>query len=351
MSATRSFGRGISKGLLSVCLLLLPFAFFFTFVIAQPEVVKETVHRTGTYAFFSREATNAAVSAVEASSNAAGIPKEVVVRATEKAFPSSDMQMKGEKIIDNSYAWLNGQTSKLDVHVDIEKNKQILSQELKQEAIRVIENKPVCSYRELVSFNTADPAALLRLPCRPEGIDSSNIITDYFAVVPVEVTQQVESAAARSPLSEFSRENTQDTALNQEVSKSVPGIFFLLKNSFYIVITFLIVTLLVLYILIRDWREYFKGLTFPLVLNGILLFIYSAFAQWSLKQGVLSQLSSGISGEIVNRIFPPFVTMSVWINIWTGIIYIVLGIIFYGLYRVMKGRGIAEERARLYNKF
>ncbi len=335
MNVAKSLASGLNKSFLSLLLLALPAAFLFTFIFSQAQPVKKLVRDSGTYTIMSKSAVETAVTTAETSGQVSGIPKEAVKRAAEKAFSATDMRIKSESVIDSAYLWLNGSRPDFKPQIDIQSNKQVFGQALADEGVQIVNNKPICSYQQLQLLQTSDPTSLLQASCQPPSFNPE-VVRSYFTSIISEASQNLQETSPS--LSQFFEK--QDTAnilvAQNPLASSAPALFGVLKYSFYIVICFVVFSLLIFFLLYRQIPDFFRIILPSFLAGGILLVLYSLVGQWLVAKNVLANVLPGAQAEITQELIKPFLTVSLQTSLWFGLVYLVICLIMFIGYRVFK---------------
>src|ERR1044071_10071967 len=112
-----------------------------------------------------------AVLATTSYANASGagqIPlKEPWVQtAVMKAFPASDLQQKGDAVIDSSFAWLDGTSDKPQFSLDFSANKTQLGTEVGNYTGSRLNGLPACSLT-----NIPETIDAYTIDCLPFGVN------------------------------------------------------------------------------------------------------------------------------------------------------------------------------------
>lgn len=322
-----------SSSFLVILLLVLPSAFLFTFIFSQPQVIKDTLRQAGVYPAITKAIVDASASTIQNAGANYGLSKEASVRVAEKAFPVSDMQQKSESLIDDGFAWLGGSKPVLEIHLYLEKNKQLLVQGLSQEIVAAAATKPNCTTEQLRQSATQDQIASLLATCRPSTLDTNSLtsaLQQNFSTKQAPDVNQVTTSLlpAGSTLSQ------QDILAipkldNSPNGVSVPFVFAIAKNSFYIVLALIAVVGLILFGLTRQLSRFLSAISHPLLITGILLILYALVGQWFVHQDILSKLIPGEPSHLMETIAQSFMAIIVSVTIYFGVAYIVLATAMY----------------------
>lgn len=144
---------------------------FALFSVINPGNVKQTVKEEGTY----NKIVPAVLSSATYSSDilpAQQLPlnEPWVKEAAVKAFPASDLEQKGNGLIDGTFGWLEGKTEKPEYKLDFTSNKQNLATEIGNSTESRISGLPRCSLNNLPKTIDA-----FHIDCLPYGISPKTI--------------------------------------------------------------------------------------------------------------------------------------------------------------------------------
>lgn len=317
----------VCRGFITSFLLLLPATFLLTFVFSQPQPVKQLVKQAGIYSYLSRTMVDTTTASLASSGQTYGLSKEAVARAVEKAFPVRDIEKKGERLIDDTYSWLEGNKPDYQPAFDIESNKKMLTLALADEAEKNFADKPACSDTQLLELASD---ALTQSPCRPSNVDEDFLKAIFTQAAPSVVQEQ------NVALSNLSDKPTSSEAARNSGLASPQFIFIFLKYSFYIISGVILILYSIIFILTRHWRPFLKSVTRSLVVSGILLILYSLLLYLLFAQKLLEKIFPGGSGDVTQEIIRPFAGIFIQANVYFGIGYIVSAVVLFGAYRLLK---------------
>ena len=333
---SKKVGVWFCRGLLVLSLFLLPSAFLSTFVYSQPETAKSILEESGVYTNISASIIEMSASSLQSIGSSYGISKEATDRVASKAFTSNDIQKKVEKLIDNGYGWLDGSKKVFVLELDLENNKQALISGLSEELGKSIESKPVCTTQQLqeLAVQEGQSSSILQT-CRPENLDINAFKADFNQAISA---QQVPDAVAQAATSQLPVDSSSQSAVGAPVlilqdneihGVSVPFVFGLFKNLFYIALSMVILFALCLYALMRQPVPFIKALAHPLLTTGILLVVYALVTQWLIGQNFLSKLVPGEQTHLTEKTLQSFSSLSVRVVIYFGISYLVIALSLY----------------------
>lgn len=332
----------LNRALLSSFLVLLPTAFLLTFIFCQPEPVKKLVRESGVYSLLGEAIVSTATTSFAANGQTYGLSQQAIKSAAQKAFPTSDVQQKGEKIISDTYAWLNGETTTFQPTFDTTKNQKIFTSTLADEASKSIANKPLCSDQQLLDLSvTTDQNSLLQAPCRPGNFDANYLQSLFGVQFDASTTPELQQNAAPGFVNLSTASPNSQTAQKPIYSEASQLVFGILKNSFFIVVGFILVALMVIVGLTRQLRPSLRIIAKPFLITGGLLLLYAGVLWWLLDQRVAANLINGTSGQALQAALQPFGMIYIYANFYFGLGFALIGVVLFIIYRKTKPAQLA----------
>lgn len=153
MDILRKILVGIACGLLPLVLFSFGLSFSLHRVFGTPDALKGALSESGVYNataenFLAMAQSNSnGINDPDTSQELSALPSDDpgVKSAAEKAFPGNSIQPQIEKLLDNIYAWIGGDSQKLDISVDLTPNKEDLLANLENYAKARAATLPACS--------------------------------------------------------------------------------------------------------------------------------------------------------------------------------------------------------------
>jgi hypothetical protein len=317
------------SSIFTICLFLLPTTFLCTFIFSQAGQVKKIISDSGAYPLISETVIKTTVSSVENSGQTYGLSDSAVKRAAQKAFPASDIRQKSETNINSMYAWLDGKKTAYSVELNLESNQQAFTRELASEATNQMAAKPACNYEQTLQQASFESANLLQSPCQPYTIDAQ-YLQQLFSQAALQAEKDPNSSLSGFTQLSESSQSTSDTA----TPFNPQSLFGLLKNSFYITIGLLIISLLLMFALIRSVRTFLLAIAKRLGIAGVILLLYAWFTYWLLGQHAIARMINGVQGDTIQAIAQPFAELSASANLYFGIGYVLMAVVLFVLSRL-----------------
>lgn len=320
-----------NHGLLVLCLFILPSTFLFTFIFSHPENTKNLLVQSKIYDTLSKTIASASASSLQGSGVTYGLSEDVVRHASEVAFSPSKMQKTSESLIDNAYAWLNGDKPTLKLELNLNSNQKEFLQVLSDSLVKTTSEKPVCTNEQIQQIAQSQET-ILQAPCRPSNLDLNTIKEQFSQDNPnIQLTTQKVSNLTNndSQIAQQTGATTAPEINNTLYGVSIPVIFDILSSSFYIVLFVLVVAFLILFALIRDTQKYISNVAKPLLTTGILLVVYGFLSLWIVNQNLLSKFIPGEQGKLTEKTMHTFAFISIKTVLIFGGIYIVCSAILF----------------------
>lgn len=330
-----------------LCLFILPSTFLFTFIFSHSENTKSLLVKSKVYDTLSSTIASASASSLQNSGVTYGLSEDVVRHASEVAFSPNKMQKTSETLIDNTYAWLNGHKPTLKLELNLNSNQKEFLHVLSDSLVKTTSEKPICTNEQIQQI-TQNQDTILQAPCRPSNMDLNTIKEQFSQDNPnIQLTTQKVSnlASNDSQIAQQTGMTTAPEVGNTLYGVSIPVVFDALSASFYVVLLVLIVAFLILFAIIRDTQKYISNVAKPLLTTGVLLVVYGLLSWWIVNQNLLSKFIPGEQGKLTEKTMHTFALMSIKTVLIFGIIYIILSLILFVLYRRFREKQIVSTIA------
>ncbi|MDB5186012.1 MAG: hypothetical protein JWL85_535 [Candidatus Saccharibacteria bacterium] len=170
MNIFRKATLWILPSLFRIALVLLAISTALTLVFGTPEKLKDTLNESGVYSSF---VDGVIKENAKNNQDEGSVPlnQPEVQSAIKSSFNPDLLKQSTEKVIDGSYAWLDGKTTEPTFAVDLNNAKQQLANGLGDYAMQRVANLPVCNTpAQLQQFQNGniDP---FTMTCRPPGLN------------------------------------------------------------------------------------------------------------------------------------------------------------------------------------
>ncbi|OGL33570.1 hypothetical protein A3F64_02450 [Candidatus Saccharibacteria bacterium RIFCSPHIGHO2_12_FULL_42_8] len=320
-----------NHGFIVLFLFILPSAFLFTFIFSQPQNVKNMLEESGVYEILSLTIADVATNSMQGTLSSYGLSQDTIRQISNDAFSLAKVQKPSEIFIDDTYKWLNGEQSRLQLKIDLQSNQKAFLDGLSEALVKTTLAKPICTTAQLQQIASSQSQnSVLQAPCRPSNFDI-NSIKDIFNQQSVE--SQVESVQQVATSSNPDQAHTNPTSTlgidNNIYGISIPLIFSVLKNSFYITSLLLVFAAGTLYLLIRESKKYTTNIAKPLLTTGLLLCVYAGISWWLTGQKLLSKVLPGEQGELTEKTISSFALVSIKTVFIFGGVYIFFASILF----------------------
>lgn len=327
-----------NHGMFVFLLFALPATFLLSFTFTQPHVVKNKLEQSGLYKTMSVMIADSSAKSLEVSTASYGLSGDAVQEVSRSVFSADKMQSLSEDFVTTVFRWLEGDSSTLVVAVDMEESQKEFMLLLSQKLLETIEKKPICTVQQLQQISSSQ-VSVLQAPCRPSTFDEEKIRSLF---VQDSVGTQVPAVdggevADATELMQQANLTPEPVLTNEIYGISVPVLFDVMKNSFYIVLGLLMVTMIFLYLLLSDRRKYASNIAKPLLTTGILLSIYGMLSAWVISQKLLSKIIPGEQGVLTDTVVHTFTRSSIEIVlVFAGVYIISAAVLLIILHRTKK---------------
>jgi hypothetical protein len=165
MNGFRSFSKGIAVFLLFITLLTVPLVMALQAAVNSPDVVKNLLDKSNTYETLRGQ--DLLLSNEHLSSAARSDPG--VIAAFNDSISPAYVKASSEKLIDNTYSYIRGNTAALELSIDIKDAKTQFANNIASYVKRKFEALPRCSELKIPSTSIE---SLLGATCAPISISS-----------------------------------------------------------------------------------------------------------------------------------------------------------------------------------
>lgn len=167
MNAARRFAVAFCASLLGLSLLVLPWAHVATETIRDRDTVKNWLDKSGFY----EKVVLGLLESAESSEGNVPVDDPQVVAIAQEAFSPAYLKENTEKILDGTFAWLEGDTEAPEFTLDISDAKLRLADGIGAYATRRAAELPVCTPAQLQEFT--DGFDVFSAPCVPPGVSAA----------------------------------------------------------------------------------------------------------------------------------------------------------------------------------
>jgi hypothetical protein len=318
-----------------LCLFVLPTAMLATFVFSRLEPTKQLLRESQIYESLQQAMSTQASTPQLAS--AYGIDTMSLQKAIKKSFSADTLQKKSENLIDNNYAWLEGSRSQPDTTLNFSDTQRVLASVVANESQAQFAAKPVCSNEQLWQYVRQLESTPLSAPCRPEQTDFAvfrNKIEETILQTPssADVGPSALEQGAGIAMAD-TIQNPQRTGLTQQQTSIARGVFWFGSYAFWIVLCILVILITAICIVYKSFIPISHTLVVPFFTAGAIMTIYSMIGLWLLVQKI--QLLGGTS-SLTQSTLQFFGSYSLRIQLYFGISYILISVILFIAWRVLK---------------
>jgi hypothetical protein len=178
----KKFFRGLASVLLKLSLFNLAVFTAIVLALGNPANIKESLAESNIYTTIVDSILDASQNALKdrPSENGESFPinQPEIRAAANKAFPPEFLQKNVEQVIDGTFGWLDGKTSKPSWKIDLTEAKQTLANGVGDYAKNRFNGLPVCTLQQLQEAGGEVDA--LSAPCRPPGLTADAVRQDVI---------------------------------------------------------------------------------------------------------------------------------------------------------------------------
>ncbi len=146
-------------------------------MLGQPDYIKKTLRDSGIYNTVVQDVLKQKSSDLSSSIGLSADQPQVQNILT-KAITPTLLQDQAEKVIDNSFSWMQGETNSAGTTLDLSSAKQQIADNIGTYTTQYLQSLPACAPGTLP--NTTDP---LQINCRPAGYDVTAAANEVKAKV------------------------------------------------------------------------------------------------------------------------------------------------------------------------
>jgi hypothetical protein len=293
---------------------------FALFMVFNAPNLKDTLKEQGTY----DKIVPAVLSTATYSPEAVGqlpLNEPWVKDATQKAFPASDLEQKGNTAIDGTFNWLEGKTDKPGFTLDFTNNKQNLGTEIGKATENRLAALPRCGLN-----NFPDSIDAFKLSCLPPGYSASALGSQVSSDIVKDQTF-LKNPVISSDKFTFNPETTANK-VNPLDQLSGLRTFYQHRQLYMWLLPFLTVFCAVLgYFLATNRYRALKRLTRSFMASGVGLLIFALFLGFGIDH--ITKLAAGdtVTKEIAGPLLRDLAHQARMIYLVFAVIGIVLAII------------------------
>lgn len=317
MNVLKKIGLVVSAGLLSPLIFFLVFAAGFNKTIGNQEYVKTTVAESGLY----KE-----IGQIIISQSTKDAPKDkIIAKAITKVANENQIQKITEPAIAGVYSWLEGETPKLLVELNLEEIQTAFTNTYKADLEKFANKLPQCSsYQTVVNYDVST------LKCIPPGTDINQLIN-----------QSIDQAKANNDVfaEAFTSNGTID---NEEAEKAgiaspvesnlpeqIPMLFQFLQKSWPYMLVLLVLCVVGTILLSKSLLYGLRKVGVTLILSSIGLIIAGLLMKYSIENLVPATDPSAnqVPTESIQNIVKTLLGDLSGVWLWPGVVLLVLGIV------------------------
>lgn len=319
----RTLSRVALGCFVSLLVFLVPIVFAIHAIVGTPTPIKRALSESGVYDTVVRDVINDAI-AEKADDQTKQLLNEPVIRDTiNKALSPQFLQTAAESNLDSAYAWLQGKTETIQIHIDADSARVQLIQGLTTYVKTKAEKLPACTRTQLSHMSPDQD--ILSAPCLPPGVTPQKAADEFGA----QATKQFE------PLKNIS----QTVQPNKQATTARDA--FKLFNTYFWIVLVLAAIASAAYILFHHsrrlgLRRYARILMINGITLGLLLGILTILLNRAFDLLRDSSPENIAQAKVVDVIIPLANTLKLNLLLWLVGYIIAAATIFYVLRRTSR---------------
>jgi hypothetical protein len=295
--------------------------------LTHPNKIENWLSQSNLYTNLSTTITNQAQAAIENNiTGGVSISKTVVQQAAQSALPQALLKQYVQEFLNSNYAWLEGKTATPNFRIDLSGAKQEFATKVTDTAVLShLTNLSTCTPAQTLQLENANP---LLLSCLPAGV-SPQFETS-------QVAQQIEDSSAflSNPVITAKIVSTKGLSEHEPYYKKLsmlPKDYRLALKLPWVLGILIIVSIVGIISCARSKRLGLRRIGIVTLISGVLLVAYK-FTTDAIFNKYKGRMFNSVNNGQIQQSLTSFVhyieTELAKINLWFGIVYIVLAAIF-----------------------
>lgn len=262
MQFIQKISRAGTLSVFRICLLLLPGLVAAVLVIGNAQFIEQTLQKSGVYSHVVPAILDQSVPDNTDPNTQAFLQDAGVRDVIYQSFSPAYIQQSAEKVLDGTFAWLNGDTAAPTFSIDLNQPKTALVSNLTAYATKRASTLPICTIEQLRNFDVNQ--TILSIPCVPPGFDVAGAANQFGS--DVVNSSGLPEEASLTPQN-LKANNSGQTVF--DTFSTAPDYFTWLVMSPYIVAGIALLSALAFCLLNTSRRVAFKRLGWTLFASGI----------------------------------------------------------------------------------
>jgi hypothetical protein len=181
MSSAKKFGLKLLAGVFAICIFGLATVTSVNSVFGKPEPLKQALQEGGVYPAIA-DAVVEEVALGSTKQTGVQLNSQLAQTAAKQVITPDLVKTNVEKIIDGTYAWLDGTTPTPDFRVTTASIQDQVAANVSNVAVRHVQSLPPCTPAQLqqIDLNNLDPFSI---KCEPQGLDFAALKRRFRAEV------------------------------------------------------------------------------------------------------------------------------------------------------------------------
>lgn len=317
MDFLKKIGLVISAGLLSPLIFFLIFTLGFNKTIGNQEYVKTTIAESGLY----KE-----IGQIIVKQSTKDAPKdEIIAKAISRVATEERIQSITEPAIAGVFSWLEGDTPKLLVELDLEQVQNSFTKTYKADLKKFANKLPQCT-----SYQTQANYDISTLKCIPPGTDINQLINQS-----IDQAKANNDVFAEANASDGTIDNTEAkeagiaSPIESNLPKEIPMLFQFLQKSWPYMLVLFVLSVVGTIFLSKTRFHGIRKVGVTLILSSIGLIIAGMLMKISIDSltPATNPSTDQAPTESIQNIVKTLLGDLSGVWIWPGIILLILGIV------------------------
>jgi len=317
MNALKKIGLVVSVGLLSPLIFLLVFTVGFNKTIGNEEYVKTTVAESGLY----KE-----IGQIIVKQSTKDAPKDkIIAKAISKVASEEQIQKITEPAIAGVFSWLEGDTPKLLVELDLEQLQNSFTKTYKTDLKKFANKLPQCA-----NYQSSAGYDISTLKCIPPGTDVNQLINQSIDQAKANNDVFAEANASNGTIDNNEAENAGLTSpIESDLPKEIPALFQFLQKSWPYILVLFALSIVGTILLSKTRLHGLRKVGVTLILSSIGLIIAGLLMRLSIDSlsPATDPSADQVPTESIQNIVKTLLGDLSGVWLWPGVILLIFGIL------------------------
>ncbi len=325
MSVLKKIGLVISAGLLSPLIFFLVFSAGFNKTIGNEEYVRTTIAESGLYG---------EISQIIVDQSTKDAPKDkIIAKAISKVANEDQIQKITEPAIAGVYSWLEGDTPKLLVELDLDQIQSSFTKTYKNDLKKFANKLPKCtSYQTTVSYDIS------ALKCIPPGTDINQLINQSIDQAKANNDVFAEASSSNRTIDNEEAEKAGIASpIESNLPEQIPMLFQFLQKSWPYMLVLFVLSVVGTIMLSKTRLHGLRKVGVTLILSSVGLIIAGLLMRVSIDSlsPATDPAADQAPTESIQNIVKTLLGDLSGVWLWPGVILLLLGVVGFTITSVM----------------